>query len=278
MWCVLYFFVVLWPWLALFLIFSDGKSREVSQCVSPTCASARTSRRASPNTSWPAAPGLPRLSNSETATALPATTRQQTAPPPLRPEHCNVPEVARKPESRGTIVSPAMTTKRALPCDPLNSGYLASLRLLANCQLQGNPVHLVGLLQRCPVPMMGGHQSCIQCQLHTSEGGQSLGHDLQPPRISTAARDVEVSDHDVPGNSGSCFPADPFHSAFDSETSPAGNPFPACCTLPGGGQTSQDDGYTHRNAQTRAMASSDASEGALRALIPFLSLNMLGMT
>ena len=45
--------------------------------------------------------------------------------------------------------------------------------------------------------MMGGHQRRIQCQLHTSENGQSLGHDLQPPCIGVAARDVEVSDHHV---------------------------------------------------------------------------------
>ena len=142
--------------------------------------------------------------------------------------------------------SPAMTTKRALPYDPLNSGFLAP-----PCQLQSNPVHLVGLPQRCPITMMGGHQKCIQCQLHTSEDGQSLGHDLQPPCIGVAARDVEVSDHDVCGNSGSCFPADLFHSVFDRKSSPAENPCPAACCPVVAKQvkTTATHTGTHRQAQ-----------------------------
>ena len=114
---------------------------EGSQSVRPTSASAHTSRRASPNTSWtegnwPAAPGLPRLSNSETATALAAehasklhhllyhatsalARRMRGAPWALQcARDCKKAWVSR---DHRPPTSPAMTTKRALPCDPCRS-------------------------------------------------------------------------------------------------------------------------------------------------------------
>ena len=146
-----------------------------------------------------------------------------------------------------------MTTKRALPCDPLNSGVPGLLA--PPCQLQSNRPSC-RTSSKVSHPHDGWTPTSHQCQPHL-RNGQSLGHDLQPPCIGVAARDVEVSDHHVCGNSGSCFPADLFPALSTANPRLLGTP--ALLQLPGGGQTVKTTAThtgTHRQRQKQ---SSDAS-------------------
>ena len=64
---------------------------------------------------------------------------------------------------------------------------------------------------------MGRYQSCVDGQLHSSEDGQPLCHDLEPPCVGAAASDAKVPR----------FSADLLHRTLHCETTSARNPCPA---------------------------------------------------
>ena len=97
---------------------------------------------------------------------------------------------------------------------------------------------------------------------------QSFGHDT---RIGVAVCDVQVSDHDVGRDSGTCSLADPFNRTFKRETSPE-NPCPAarCPAVVGNVETMAThtgaNGQGQRHPQTCHEEDSEISSTPLFAI------------
>ena len=163
----------------VFFFSPDGWLREVSQCVQrPLALTPHAARLPTPpelKATGPPHRGCPPLQQ-RNCNRFGRRTRQQTAPPPVPRHLCARPKDAKctlslamcqRLQESLSLAWPSSTNFPSTDHQTGPSVWSAQLwvpgLLAPPCQLQSNPIHLVGLPQRCP----SGHQRRIQCQHST---------------------------------------------------------------------------------------------------------------
>ena len=105
------------------------------------------------------------------------------------------------------------------------------------------------------------NQSCVHCQLHTTEKWQRVSHYFQSACVACVRhREVHVPHQHVDGDSGSTFSEDSSGSAFHCKPSSTQYPSSGNTTTPMVAKKGQEDGHIDTCAQRGAKGDGDDAE------------------